>query len=78
MDTPLVSVILATFNGASYIKQAIDSVLAQDYIHLELIIIDDASSDDTSTILAQYAKNNVRIRVVRNDHNMKLVASLNL
>lgn len=77
MDTPLISVILATYNGARYLREAIDSVLAQDFIDLELIIIDDASTDSTPEILLQYRTQDSRIKVVRNKQNLKLVSSLN-
>ncbi len=77
MDTPLISVILATYNGARYLREAIDSVLAQDFIDLELIIIDDASTDSTPEILLQYRIQDSRIKVVRNKQNLKLVSSLN-
>lgn len=77
MDTSLISVILPAYNGSRYIREAIESVLAQDYKNFELIIIDDASIDDTSVILEKYAQEDARIRIFRNEKNMKLVASLN-
>ncbi len=77
MDTPLISVILATYNGANFISEAIDSVLNQDYKNIELIIIDDASTDSTSQILEKYVKRDKRIRLFRNETNLKLVGSLN-
>ena len=52
---PLVSVIIATYNMAQYLRQAIDSILAQDYPNLELIIVDDGSTDQTRDILESYA-----------------------
>ncbi len=51
---PLVSVILPTFNRAWSINQAVDSVLAQDYPALELIVVDDGSTDNTLELLEQY------------------------
>lgn len=77
METPLVSIILSTHNGAHYIKWAIESVLNQTYWNLELIIIDDASTDTTPSIIEQYRKWDPRIVVSRNQVNQKLVASLN-
>ncbi len=77
MDTPLISVILATYNGANFISEAIDSVLNQDYKNIELIIIDDASIDSTPQILEEYIKHDKRIRLFRNEKNLKLVNSLN-
>lgn len=51
---PLVSVILPTYNRAWTLKEAVDSVLAQDYPHIELIVIDDGSRDHTKELLAPY------------------------
>lgn len=72
MDTPLVSVILATYNGTQYIWDAIDSVLSQDYKNLELIIVDDASTDrELSIILDAYKNQDTRIQIFRNEKNME-------
>jgi len=54
MKHPLVSVILPTFNRAWTLKDAIDSVLSQDYPHIELIVIDDGSKDNTQELLEVY------------------------
>jgi glycosyltransferase involved in cell wall biosynthesis len=61
LKNPLISVLIPTYNRAKYIKQAIDSVVAQDYRPIEIIIIDDGSTDDTKEIIEQnYDKNIVR------------------
>jgi len=52
--SPLVSVIIPTFNRGWIIKEAIDSVLEQDFIDFELIVVDDGSSDDTAEILGAF------------------------
>lgn len=52
--TSLVSVVVPTYNRASLLKQAIDSVLEQTYTTWELLIIDDGSTDDTREIIAKY------------------------
>ena len=54
MKNPLVSVILPTYNRAWTIADAIESVLQQDYPHIELIVIDDGSTDDTQKLLSAY------------------------
>lgn len=51
---PLISVVMATHNYARFIGAAIDSILAQTHSHFELIIVDDASTDNTLDIIAQY------------------------
>jgi glycosyltransferase involved in cell wall biosynthesis len=51
-----VSVVIPTYNHAAYLREAIDSVLAQDYPDLELIVVDDGSTDGTRDILASYGQ----------------------
>jgi glycosyltransferase involved in cell wall biosynthesis len=58
---PLVSVIMPTYNRAEFIAQAVESVLAQDYPHRELIIVDDGSTDETKATLAPYRDGPVRL-----------------
>ncbi len=53
---PLVSVVIATFNMGQYIEQAIDSILRQSWNNLEIIIVDDGSSDNTSEVMKQYQR----------------------
>ena len=53
---PLVSVIIPTYNRGWIVKEAIDSVLAQDFTDFELIIVDDGSTDNTQDILSSYKK----------------------
>jgi glycosyltransferase involved in cell wall biosynthesis len=61
--SPLISIIMPTYNAARFIGKAVDSVLAQTYPHWELIIVDDASSDDTEAIVNAY--NDSRIRYTK-------------
>ena len=53
---PYVSVIIPTYNRCKLLKEAIDSVLAQDYGDFELIVVDDGSTDDTPRLLESYGK----------------------
>jgi glycosyltransferase involved in cell wall biosynthesis len=61
---PLVSVIVASYNCGEYISEAIDSVLHQTYLNLELIICDDGSTDNSATIIETYAQVDSRVRLV--------------
>lgn len=60
---PLVSVILPTYNRGYVIKRAVDSVLAQTYTNLELIVIDDGSTDNTQELLASYRDPRLKVLV---------------
>ena len=60
-DLPLVSIIMATYNRAHTIERAIDSVLKQRYQPIELIIVDDGSTDNTSEVLKKYTSPAIRI-----------------
>jgi len=59
---PAVSVIIPTFNRRKFVREAIDSVLAQDFDDFELIVVDDGSTDGTAEALADYGN---RIRLIR-------------
>ncbi|MEM4395456.1 MAG: glycosyltransferase family 2 protein [Thermoplasmata archaeon] len=67
---PLVSIGMPVYNGEKYIRQALDSLLAQDYENFELIISDNASEDKTPEICLEYAARDKRIRYYRNQKNM--------
>ena len=72
----LVSVILPVWNGADYLEEAVSSVLNQAYRQLELIAVDDGSTDSTPEILARFAKADGRVRVLTQP-NLKLPSALN-
>jgi glycosyltransferase involved in cell wall biosynthesis len=57
LSTPMVSIVLPTYNRAHLLRQAVDSIQAQTYQSWELIIVDNASSDDTSQVIAEIAAN---------------------
>lgn len=75
--SPVVSIILPTFNGSKYLAEAIDSCLAQTYRDWELIVVDDCSQDATPQIIADYAARDPRIRSIRHEANWKLPHALN-
>ena len=59
-STPLVSIVTPTFNQAAYLPETIESVLAQDYAHIEYIVVNDGSTDETAEVLSRYS-DHVRI-----------------
>lgn len=59
--TPLISVILSVYNGQNYVKEAIESVLAQDYSNIELVLVNDGSTDNTENILETYSDRTILI-----------------
>lgn len=73
----LISVVLPVYNGEKYLRESIDSILAQTYEKWELIIVDDCSKDSTPVIAKEYEKRDPRIRYYRNEHNLKLPRNLN-
>lgn len=73
-----VSINLITFNRANFIHQAIDSVLAQTFSDWELIIIDDASSDNTKELVELYLLKDKRIKYFRQDSHTGIAPARNL
>ena len=76
MALPLVSVLLPVYNGGHYLKAALDSILCQDYERLEIIAIDDGSTDNSLEILQRYQNADSRISIVSRE-NRGLIATLN-
>ncbi|MBF0299303.1 MAG: glycosyltransferase [Oligoflexia bacterium] len=72
-NNPLVSICLPCFNGGKFIKQTIESILAQTYSYFELIIIDDCSLDDSILLIKNYSDQ--RIRFFQNNSNVGLTAN---
>ena len=56
---PLVSVIIPTFNRQNLILRAVDSINSQSYKNIEIIVIDDGSTDDTQKVLSEYIKSGI-------------------
>ncbi|MBF0629041.1 MAG: glycosyltransferase family 2 protein [Magnetococcales bacterium] len=74
---PLVTVLTSVFNGARFLDEAIAGIVNQTFVDFEFLLIDDASTDATSEILASWAGRDPRIRVIRNETNLGLTRSLN-
>lgn len=72
---PKVSLGLPVYNGARYLSRALDCVLAQGFCDFELVISDNASTDDTEKICRGYAERDARIRLTRNPRNLGIAAN---
>ena len=62
MEKNFISIVIPTYNRASFLKEAIDSVLSQTYRNFELIVVDDGSTDDTPKLLSSYGE---KIKVIK-------------
>jgi glycosyltransferase involved in cell wall biosynthesis len=76
-SVPEVSVAMAVYNGAAYLKDTLDSLLAQTFRSYEVMMVNDGSSDDTSAIMQSYAGRDARFVYIDNGENRGLVYSLN-
>src|SRR5581483_9035667 len=73
--TPKVTLLLAVHNGEPYIGEAVQSVLDQTFTDFELLVVDDASTDETVGIVERLGDG--RVRILRNEHNVGQVPALN-
>ena len=76
-ENPRVSVLMPVYNGERYLRKAIESILNQTFVDFEFVIVDDGSLDDTWHILKDYAAQDSRIVLLRNETNIGLAGSLN-
>ena len=74
MNPPKISVVMPVWNGEQYLCEAIDSILNQTFKDFEFIILDDGSTDETPSILDEYAKRDSRIRIIPLDHQGIVIA----
>jgi glycosyltransferase involved in cell wall biosynthesis len=73
-NKPLFSVLMANYNKANYLKEAIESVIAQTYKNWELIIVDDASADNSLSVIEPYLKDK-RIKLIALNRNLGSVGA---
>jgi glycosyltransferase involved in cell wall biosynthesis len=73
VDIEGISVIMPTFNQASYIRRAIKSLCEQTYGQWELIIVNDGSTDSTEEFIADFFSSSLRVRYIKNESNQGLV-----
>lgn len=76
MKEHLVSVVMPAYNAENFIKEAIESILFQTFTDFEFIIINDASTDSTESIIKSFS--DPRIRLIENEKNLGLAKSLNI
>lgn len=67
-DTPEISVVMSVYNGASQLRKSADSILSQEGVKLELIVVNDGSTDESEKILDEYARDDRRVRVIRQEN----------
>lgn len=77
MELPTLSVVLPNYNHARYLPAALRALLNQSVLPIEIIVIDDASTDNSMDVITEFAKNNSRIRVYQNEKNQGVVSGLN-
>ncbi len=75
---PKISVVLPVYNGEAHLAKSIQSVINQTFADWELIIVNDCSTDSSFDIMKKYAEKDSRIKIINNETNKKLPASLNI
>lgn len=73
---PRIDVLMPVYNGARYLAEQVDSILAQQGVDLRLIVLDDSSTDGSLRILRSYASRDSRVRIMCNDENMGLIRAI--
>jgi len=76
--TAMVSIVLPVYNGARYLGQALETCLAQSHAQLEVVIVDDASTDATPEVIERFLRADRRVVALRNPSNLRLPGALNV
>lgn len=71
---PIVSVLVPVFNGESYLRESLDSIIAQTFLRLEVLVLDDASTDRTPAVVASYGE---RVKYYRQPYNKGIYGNMN-
>lgn len=77
MENPLVSVICLCYNQARFIEEALNAVASQAYANIELIVVDDASTDDSQSIIENWLQGHPDVLFIRNEENEGSTKSFN-
>jgi glycosyltransferase involved in cell wall biosynthesis len=72
---PLVSIALCTYNGTKYLAEQLDTLVNQTYAPVEIIVVDDCSTDDTFAIITDYASKYPQFKIYRNENNLGFTAN---
>lgn len=75
-DKPTLSVLMPNYNHAKFVGEALEAILQQSYRPIEVIVIDDASTDSSVEVIQQFAKRYPIIRLIQNENNMGVVHNL--
>ena len=73
MKSPLVSICIPVYNRPELIKRALDSCLNQTYKNIEIVVVDDASTDNTPEVVKSYAAKDARVKYYQNEKNLGMV-----
>ncbi len=77
MFTPKVSVLMAAYNGERFLEKAIESILSQSFTDLELIVVDDGSTDSSASIIRWFSVHDKRVRGIFLDRNLGVAKAAN-
>ncbi|WP_312300228.1 glycosyltransferase [Stutzerimonas nitrititolerans] len=77
MDSPLLTVVVTSYNYARYVSSCIESILAQDFKDFELIVLDNASTDNTAELISEYLGDE-RVRLVQHEENVGAYLNFNM
>src|SRR5688572_14043909 len=77
MSKPTLSVAISNYNHAHYLPDALEAILSQSYPAMEVIVIDDASTDNSVDVIERFARQNRSLRLIRNSSNMGVLHNAN-
>ena len=77
MSSPRVSVVMTTYNGARFLGEAVESILSQSYTDLELIVVDDGSTDSSASIIRSFSARDSRVRGIFLKENLGIPKAAN-
>jgi glycosyltransferase involved in cell wall biosynthesis len=76
-ELPLISIVIPNYNNEIYLEKAISSCLNQTYKNLEVLIVDDCSTDKSVELIREIQKNDARLKLIQNDVNLKVTRTRN-